>query len=131
MKNICSQMRNRLFFLILGGAAAMRRKPWAVNHIPAMEPRKSVASLNVAVDETPVSRSLGPYGSFAPVVKKVAPAVVKIVTTATIKQPSLQQEPGFNDPFWRRFFGDQFGQMRPPNQFGSRREHGLGSGVIV
>ena len=36
---------------------------------------------NVPVDETPVPRAAGPYTSFAPIVKKVAPGVVKIVVT--------------------------------------------------
>ena len=38
---------------------------------------------------------------------------------------------GFNDPFWRRFFGDQFGGQMPNRQFNTPRQHGLGSGVIV
>ena len=87
--------------------------------------------MNLSVDESPVSRSASPYPSFAPIVKRVAPAVVKIVTTATVKNATWQQWPGFNDPFWQRFFGDQFGQMVPPHQLGPRHEHGLGSGVIV
>src|ERR1035437_7382607 len=38
---------------------------------------------------------------------------------------------GLNDPFWRRFFGDQFGQQMPNRQLSPPRQHGLGSGVIV
>jgi serine protease Do len=87
--------------------------------------------MNVPVDETSVPRNLLPRASFAPIVKEVAPGVVQIETTTTIKNTSMQQIPGFNDPFWRRFFGDQFGQMLPPHQLGPQREHGLGSGVIV
>jgi serine protease Do len=131
MKSICSQISNRLLLLILGGVAVVGGAALAVNQIPAMEPGKSVAPLSVTVDESPILRSAGPYWSLAPVVKKVAPAVVKLVTTATIKPATLEPGPGFNDQFWHRFFGDQFGQMWPPNQLGPRREHGLGSGVIV
>jgi serine protease Do len=131
MKNICSQISNRLFFLILGGVAAVGGSALAVSHISAMESKTGIPPLNVVVDENPVTRSASPYGSFAPVVKKVAPAVVKIVTTATIKNTASQQWHGFNDPFWQRFFGDQFGHVVPPNQPDSWREHGLGSGVIV
>ena len=90
-----------------------------------------VAALKVPVDETSVPRDALPRGSFAPIVKKVAPGVVKIETTTTIKNTSIQQSPGSNDPLWKRFFGDQFGQMVPPHQLGPQREHGLGSGVIV
>ncbi len=43
----------------------------------------------------------------------------------------MKQFPGFNDPFWRQFFGNQFGQTFPPHAIGPEVEHGLGSGVIV
>lgn len=84
-------------------------------------------SVNIPMDETAVARDSLPHGSYAPVVKKVTPAVVKIVTTIHVNaQP--QQFPGFNDPFWRHFFGDQFGQN--PQQ-SPEIERGIGSGVIV
>ena len=76
--------------------------------------------------------------SFAPVVKKVLPAVVNISSTKTVKTGFSEQMPGNMpgnmDPFFRQFFGDQFGGG---NGRGSRsvpqeqRERGLGSGVIV
>jgi serine protease Do len=40
-----------------------------------------------------------------------------------------QQSPFFNDPFFRQFFGTPFGDQR--NIPRERREHALGSGVIV
>jgi serine protease Do len=131
MKKMFSQISSRMLLLILGGAAVAAGSTVAANHTLAMAPKKAVAAVRVAVDETPIPRSPGLYNGFAPVVKKVAPAVVKIVTTTTIKNVSMEQWPGFNDPFWRRFFGDQFGQMGQPHQLGPQREHGLGSGVIV
>ena len=64
--------------------------------------------------------------TFAPVVKRTAPAVVNIYTRRVVQQ----RVPGlFNDPFFRRFFGDDFSQ-----RFGMPREriqNSLGSGVIV
>ena len=64
--------------------------------------------------------------TFAPVVKRTAPSVVNIYTRRVVQQrvPSL-----FNDPFFQRFFGDDFN-----NRFGMPREriqNSLGSGVIV
>jgi serine protease Do len=88
-------------------------------------------ALNVPVDENPVPRAGGPHTSFAPVVKKVTPAVVKVVVTTKGSTMSLPEGFGFNDPFWRRFFGDQFGGQMPNRQFNTPRQHGLGSGVIV
>ncbi len=60
----------------------------------------------------------------AEVVEIVRPAVVNISTMRTIKvQRGLN--PFFDDPFFRRFFGDQF---RVPKE---RKSASLGSGVIV
>jgi Do/DeqQ family serine protease len=64
--------------------------------------------------------------SFAPVVENVAPAVVNIYTQKIVT--ARQFAPLFNDPFFRRFFGDMQRQFE-----GREREqhNSLGSGVIV
>ena len=64
-----------------------------------------------------MSRAAGPHTSFAPIVKKVAPGVVKIVITTKAANIAVPEGFGFNDPFWRRFFGDQFGRQMPNRQF--------------
>jgi serine protease Do len=87
-------------------------------------------SVNIQMDESAVNRDSLPRGSYANVIKRVTPAVVKIVTTTRMEGPSTQQMPGFDDPFWRRFFGDQFGGMSR-GQATPQIQHGLGSGVIV
>ncbi len=61
--------------------------------------------------------------SFAPIVKRVAPAVVNVYASRTIRQ---SVSPFFSDPFFRQFFGDQFGGA--PS---SRVQQSLGSGVII
>jgi serine protease Do len=61
--------------------------------------------------------------SFAPLVKKAAPAVVNIFTRKAVTR---RVSPLVDDPFFRRFFGDTF-QQRPRE----RVETSLGSGVIV
>ena len=58
--------------------------------------------------------------SFAPVVKKVRPAVVNVYASRIETAP---RNPLFDDPIFRRFFGDQ-GEN-------SRTAQSLGSGVIV
>lgn len=65
--------------------------------------------------------------SFAPVIKKVAPSVVNIYTSKTMRERQ-GMHPLFNDPFFRRFFGDDFGERSQPRE---RSEQSLGSGVIV
>jgi serine protease Do len=68
---------------------------------------------------------------FVKVAEAATPAVVNVSTSRVIKgrQGSSQQNPLFEDPFFRRFFGDDFFRQfeTPP----SRREQSLGSGVIV
>jgi Do/DeqQ family serine protease len=64
--------------------------------------------------------------SFAPVVRKVAPAVVNIYSRKV--ERSAARSPLFDDPFFRRFFGDEFGFGGPVRE---RVRTSLGSGVIV
>jgi serine protease Do len=131
MKMIIEKFRNRLPAMALASAVVLAGSALAFTGKSADKTKCCPAAVNVPVDETSVPRSALPSGSYAPIVKKVAPAVVKIETTMTLKNLSTPQFRGFNDPFWRRFFGDQSGQMFPPRQLGPQREHGLGSGVIV
>src|SRR5262249_34694613 len=86
--------------------------------------------LNVPLDEHPVSRDLGGRTSFAPVVKKVAPGVVKVFTTTKAHNTSFSVPPGMDD-FFRRFFGDQFEGQIPRRNFNVPRQEGVGSGVIA
>jgi Do/DeqQ family serine protease len=62
--------------------------------------------------------------SFAPLVRKVAPAVVNIYAKVVRRE---RVQPLFNDPFFRRFFGDNM----PLGNSRKRMEKSLGSGVIV
>src|SRR6476620_12345851 len=62
--------------------------------------------------------------SFAPVVKRTAPAVVNVYSQRTV---ASQTNRYFDDPFFRRFFGDDGSFGRPRE----RVQNSLGSGVIV
>jgi len=64
--------------------------------------------------------------SFAPVVRSTAPAVVNIYTKKTVQQRSIS--PLFDDPFFKRFFGDEFPFGGAPRE---RVQNSLGSGVLV
>ncbi|MBV8449727.1 MAG: Do family serine endopeptidase [Hyphomicrobiales bacterium] len=61
--------------------------------------------------------------SYAPIVQKVAPAVVNVYASRTEK---LARNPLFDDPFFQQFFGRDFG-----GQGRERVQKSLGSGVIV
>lgn len=64
--------------------------------------------------------------SFAPVVKKAAPAVVNIYT-----KRKQRKTPFMDDPIFRYFFGQSPFEEPDPDPFRSKLEHSLGSGVIV
>jgi len=131
MRKISTELSVWLVSLALGGAALVAGSALAVSHTETTKAKAPAAAGNVELDESPVPRTAGPYTSFAPVVKKVAPGVVKIVVTSKASSAAAPEGFGFNDPFWRRFFGDQFGRQMPNRQFSVPRQHGLGSGVIV
>jgi Do/DeqQ family serine protease len=105
-----------LRFLLKAGAAGLAATilAWSVAH-PA-----SAAKL------VPDSREEIQL-SFAPLVRKAAPAVVNIYTRKIVR--ARRAVPLFDDPFFRRFFGDGFGLGMPQEQ--TRRQNSLGSGVIV
>ena len=71
--------------------------------------------------EVPLSRETAVY-SFAPVVKKAAPAVVNVYVRARVQ---TFVSPFADDPLFRRFFGESLGMPA------ERVQNSLGSGVIV
>ncbi|MFL6352252.1 MAG: Do family serine endopeptidase [Bryobacteraceae bacterium] len=76
--------------------------------------------------DTNTQRATQLSNSFADIIEKASPAVVKISMTRIIKASEQQQNSPFGaDPFFRQFFGGP--NMRPRDQ----REGGVGSGVIV
>ena len=93
---------------------------------------KAKSAPQVHVDQTPVNRDTKTITSFAPVVKKVSPAVVRVDIVGKVKEAEVGMSP-YDDPFFRRFFGDQLPQngRRGPRTQQMPRERGMGSGVIV
>ena len=77
-------------------------------------------------DAQTVSRGQLERASYSDVVKRVAPSVVKITTQTKARRVSLNgQNPGFDDPILRQFFGGRLPDAQTPPQ------NGLGSGVII
>ena len=71
--------------------------------------------------KVPPSKEIAQF-SFSAIVKQAAPAVVNVYVRSRVQEFS---SPFANDPFFRQFFGDQFGR---PSE---RQQNSLGSGVIV
>jgi len=66
---------------------------------------------------------------FAPIVKQVLPNVVNISSSKVVRTPKEAGDGMQMDPLFRKFFGHGFGNL--PEVPKERREHSLGSGVIV
>jgi serine protease DegQ len=79
-----------------------------------------VANASVPMLETP-SSNLTTQGTYRHAAKRAMPSVVNIFTTKEARQP---RNPLMDDPFFKRFFGDQ---QRDPDD----KQMSLGSGVIV
>jgi serine protease Do len=121
--------------VFLGGAALVGSLVWAANPGEKHAARQDLPAPKLLISEQPLHREQGMAASFAPVVKKVSPSVVRV---ATLVKAHLAAQSGTPPgmpmpemPFFRRFFGDQFqgefgsGPMRVPPQ------RGEGSGVII
>src|SRR5687767_1869033 len=114
---------------LLGGATLMIGSTLAFSRLAENVDAK--APVRLVVEEAAVKRDGRFTTSFAPVIKQVSPAVVNVFTTTAAKQSTAQpRNPFSDDPFFRRFFGDEFpgGEQR---RFRTPRQNGLGSGVIV
>ncbi len=131
MKELFENLIKRLPYLLMGGAALVAGATASV--APKHDPQSGTETpaIKLVVDERPLSRELKAGTSFAPVVKRVAPSVVKVTTSTKGKQAAVPDFPGFDNPFFRRFFGDDFELHGPKRNFNLPRQHGLGSGVIV
>ena len=79
--------------------------------VPAAAQQRAVPESAVAMKQ-----------SFAPVVKRAAPAVVNVYVRHRVEQ---MVSPFFDDPFFGRLFGERFGIPR------ERIQNSLGSGVLV
>ena len=116
------RLRSRVAALAAASAVAIGAAAWTANG--------SAASGEVARIAPPGAsdRVIGNgTDSYAPVVGKVAPAVVTIRSERRARQ-TQQRLPFMNDPRFRDFFGEQFGEGVPAPE---PRQSGLGSGVIV
>ena len=66
--------------------------------------------------------------ALAEVAEAIGPSIVNISTTKTEQMMESPFSPFYNDPFFRKFFGDQFKHREKPRK---RKSMSLGSGVIV
>ncbi len=91
---------------------------------PDAEPPAPLASPEPVRKVVPTDNSVIEY-SYAPLMKRVAPAVVNIYTTKMVQAGGNRI---FDDPFFRQFFGDRFSDEPQEKR---KQQNSLGSGVIV
>ncbi|GAB1541250.1 HhoA/HhoB/HtrA family serine endopeptidase [Scytonema sp. NUACC21] len=77
----------------------------------------------VAQRQSPATAAIGGNSFVTAAVNRVGTAVVRIDTERTVSRQV--PDPFFDDPFFRRFFGDSF-----PRQLPAEQMRGLGSGFI-
>jgi len=83
-------------------------------------PQEEVTVVQQAVPPPAPSANALP-DSYYPAVKRATPSVVNVFTSKAVRSP---RHPLFEDPLFRRFFGDQFPES-------TQRATSLGSGVII
>lgn len=88
------------------------------------EPAPRVSSDSQAVSQLQAPKAITSNSFVTAAVNRVGPAVVRIDTERTISR--RVPDPLFDDPFFRRFFGDGF-----PQQLPQERLQGIGSGFII
>jgi serine protease Do len=97
---------------------------WLPSGTAGPEPKPSVTVRPVATaPQSPITS--GSARNFVEIAKIVKPTVVNISATRSGRGGEGFQGSPFDDPFFRRFFGEEFFKREP------RKERGQGSGVIV
>jgi serine protease Do len=119
------RFRNRIA-LTLTIATLTAGATWAVNQ--SLDTRSpDVRPVQLSIDDRPLPQDKD--NSYAHVIQRVAPSVVQIDTTAKARVTAAPPDfPGWNHPFFRRFFDEH---SRPQPRVEIPRQRGIGSGVVV
>ncbi|MCC5788194.1 MAG: DegQ family serine endoprotease [Opitutales bacterium] len=117
-----------LLSLLLGSALAVFFQ--SGNNLPLLQSASSGSGeVRILVQDQPAERKNPEIPSFAPMIREVNPSVVNIYTTRRVEIRGGRSP--FDDPFFRRFFGEEFFPEQRRQEPRHREQQGLGSGVIV
>jgi serine protease Do len=109
----------------VGTIAFIASTPLSLNSSPRVDNLSKPSPLSLKIDESSLQRDESLKSSYAPIVQRVGPSVVKVFVTSSGPGTQLSL-PGLD--FLHRFFGEgQLNPGHPPYQ----PEQALGSGVIV
>jgi serine protease Do len=97
-----------------------------IYHFPGLQSNIHAQASNISQESVDILTRTGQ--AMAEVAEGIKPAIVNISTTRTHRTSGSPFAPFFDDPLFRKFFGDRFGHQQPPKE---RKTASLGSGVIV
>jgi serine protease Do len=126
-------LSKKMTALLMAGAVAAGSYA-VVLTVHATDQQSKAKSIGLVVDDRPLTRDVKLGTSFAPIVKQVAPSVVKVEVKIQGKETDMPNMPDMPDnPFFRQFFGNPHSgqQFSGPRKMYTPPEHGVGSGVIV
>ena len=123
--------------LVCALAVGLTYARFGATDVRAAEKNAERVAPKVVLNTAAVAQEGRTIPSYAPVVKRVAPSVVTIYSSKTVRRP-MGASP-LDDPALRRFFGvpDEDGEAPAPGGRNGRRapraqkEQGVGSGVII
>lgn len=137
MKRAIREYAHKTRLAIILAAVLGAGAQFAFQSVRATDEKGHKAVPQLHVDTAPMNREAKTTTSFASVVKKVSPSVVRVDITGKAKDMPEMGDAGspFDNPMFRRFFGEPDDAPQQGRR-GSRmhrapREHGVGSGVIV
>src|SRR5580700_9881800 len=119
-----NRLSQKMTALLMGGSLLAATCAVVIT-VHASDQVSKAKSIGLVVYNRPLEHDVKLATSFAPIVKKVVPSVVKVEVTI----PGKETDAGFPDnPLFQQFFGNQFGGGH--RKFMTPTEHGVGSGVI-
>ena len=113
---------------IIIGIVVASKMDWLPSGTAGPEPTPGPIVHPVATAPQPPMAG-GSGKNFVEIAKSVKPAVVNIAATRSGKSVESPHGSPLDDPFFRKFFGDEFFKRDAPQR--EPRERGQGSGVIV
>ena len=94
---------------------ATLRPEWLPRQLAPQAPEPPAATVTAPPAPVAAPKANGEILSYADAAQRATPAVVNIFTTKEVRLP--RNHPLFNDPLFRRFFGDQPQQQQRPGFF--------------
>lgn len=118
------QFSTHVLAIVLGVVLTVSTLRVSPSHAESLSPNPVSAPPELVAQQQVAKAPIVSNSFVTAAVNRVGPAVVRIDTERTITR--RLPDPLFEDPMFRRFFGDTFPQQMP-----SERLQGLGSGVII